>query len=1464
MADGDIKITVTARSLPELKKNLANVRKEFGRSANAARLLDTGVGSLGNRLGFVAFQMTFLAGVAGRALGEVTQRLNTLVQDGSKDLSTIGRAITRSGFDISASSGEARESVDLLNNAMRTFGSGRTIFNVQETAGAFDAVGRAVNFAGTELQRAKQQIIVASEVLKLMTIEEQNADSAAINFVKTMKLFSIGVEEASRVSDVLVAVNNQSTITLDGLVRSLGFAGQQARDFGLTFEETAATLGVIQDRLGVLNGGPGRNFSILLQNLSSSAVSLDADLAGIGVRLRDSSGQMRGITDIVGQFARALNSAGIEGSLARKQIIEMINATSRGERTLLALVQGYDELQESIENAEGAVGIADRMATAFEQLPEERITRLKNAFNSLRVELVGSMSPAVEELVEVMRELITDSNIQDFMQEVGTTLSQLVIPPLKSIVNVFKGFATILKQNTFILKTVVGGFAALLGILTSLFIIGTIGALIAIVASGVGKLATNTFILSIATNAALAPFLKLAVAFFGIFLILKGIDTFLGVVTDGITEAELPTLALAGAMTALGAAMLVLPFKIGGVGAAITKSGSLLTGFKVIAASVAASLFGLGNKITSGLGLGSKFPATLTGAVNSFKRFGENISRTLHNIIVRAQTGNLQQGMAQLGGRMGLNVDKGFGGAVKSVPARFGKLIGSLGKAGIVGAAIVAAAAIGLAIKNEIDGRVASSRLLAANDGFQTETEAWAFQFKAAIASTISEIGRFFQKIPEFVIAALEAAGKIIFKFGQDSRIVFDKLLQDGIPAAIEAAQQALDNLFSDNALEEVFDAIQGTFDARFLAAETITEAIKEGLASDDDLTEIARDIANILETSKQGGADQLGNAEELRKIIQETTNLDETLIEELITKVLSPFLNSDTAEFGATFQAMKKAEREAEILAQQEALVTQNLVTLGPQLKLLEDSIVDQTTGLKASGRQFNDASTAISLLAESLADGSITLEEFNFGLTQVEKEYIVYIDELDLAGVALSEMSDQTHLLIESEMTLDEKIKAAQEEAGYYVDAQQGLTESVTGMTSLFDETSGYMVDINGVLTDKTLPELIAQQNAINTFTNDTNIVDDTLMEVDDSLEEIVNSAEDLADNIDSVDVKGDFERAIEIMMEKGSAGFENAGLEGAAVINALHGGTIQDTEESNEEEEVSSTLKESMNQQAEVITKNIENVNTLNASQEILIEKVDQDAEVIQKLTISEESLIKADDENTQDTIRNSSELKKNSETLLLGTTVLNENIIQIVNIQNRMIDFILEIDKASIGFSLLARESAEVARRLSTVTMDSDGNFHISGRQTAGVDKGEVTQLGGGLEGLNQQFANDMRDLVKLNVDEIRTEQNLIATLNTLSQNIESLVPTATETSLTGFANGGIVGKPTRALLGEDGPEAIIPLDRLNQLQGGNNQTVTTNITVNVEGLADDTTADEIANIVADRINRQIKNKQVTLI
>ena len=76
----------------------------------------------------------------------------------------------------------------------------------------------------------------------------------------------------------------------------------------------------------------------------------------------------------------------------------------------------------------------------------------------------------------------------------------------------------------------------------------------------------------------------------------------------------------------------------------------------------------------------------------------------------------------------------------------------------------------------------------------------------------------------------------------------------------------------------------------------------------------------------------------------------------------------------------------------------------------------------------------------------------------------------------------------------------------------------------------------------------------------------------------------------------------------------------------------------------------------------------------------------------------------------------------------------------------------------------------------------------------------------------------------------------------------------------LAKGGIVNKPTLAMIGEDGPEAVVPLTQRNNPQGAGMGGGTFNITVNAGGITDRTDkrtlAREIGNMIQQELARNI--------
>jgi hypothetical protein len=80
------------------------------------------------------------------------------------------------------------------------------------------------------------------------------------------------------------------------------------------------------------------------------------------------------------------------------------------------------------------------------------------------------------------------------------------------------------------------------------------------------------------------------------------------------------------------------------------------------------------------------------------------------------------------------------------------------------------------------------------------------------------------------------------------------------------------------------------------------------------------------------------------------------------------------------------------------------------------------------------------------------------------------------------------------------------------------------------------------------------------------------------------------------------------------------------------------------------------------------------------------------------------------------------------------------------------------------------------------------------------------------------------------------------------------------SIPQLAKGGIVNKPTLAMIGEDGPEAVVPLTQRNNPQGVGMGGGTFNITVNAGGITDRTDkrtlAREIGNMIQQEMARNI--------
>lgn len=90
-------------------------------------------------------------------------------------------------------------------------------------------------------------------------------------------------------------------------------------------------------------------------------------------------------------------------------------------------------------------------------------------------------------------------------------------------------------------------------------------------------------------------------------------------------------------------------------------------------------------------------------------------------------------------------------------------------------------------------------------------------------------------------------------------------------------------------------------------------------------------------------------------------------------------------------------------------------------------------------------------------------------------------------------------------------------------------------------------------------------------------------------------------------------------------------------------------------------------------------------------------------------------------------------------------------------------------------------------------------------------------------------------------------------------IQSAISSSTTPKATPLAEGGIVTKPTLALIGEAGPEAVIPLSRGRRGTGAGG--VTVNVTVTGNNISGDREADALARKVAQSITDQLRRQGI---
>lgn len=411
----------------------------------------------------------------------------------------------------------------------------------------------------------------------------------AANLVSgTLLSFGKGAEDAARMADIFTYAVNNSNFTLEGLLDTLSKTGALADDFGMTIEETVATLASMTN-LNIPASEAGTALTSFLARMSKSQF-VDA----FNSRLEELTDSTVDFTDAAENLRKPLE---LLDEIGRKT--KDLGTAERGD--LLSVLFGVRQFGKATGSARGAVG-------ALEFLND----------------LMNKSGNAAEETARKMNEGVGGAfrRIWSLVVDLALTLAQELQPAFLAVERTVKRvhtlFASLIQLHSQTVRKFVAVTAAVLGLAVGLKLVGI-----------TLNLLSPLFII---TGNVISTFAR------GLSLAMSLLSAMPAVVSTVVTAIATVANVISFVFSTLAAAPLVVNLFLAGASAAIIAVGALIvTTFTGALSAVSGLIRGFfGSLMGFVSSFGQALSAFSTSALDSFQ------------LVSRA----LQSGQIELAGEM--------------------------------------------------------------------------------------------------------------------------------------------------------------------------------------------------------------------------------------------------------------------------------------------------------------------------------------------------------------------------------------------------------------------------------------------------------------------------------------------------------------------------------------------------------------------------------------------------------------------------------------------------------------------------------------------------------------------------------------------------------------------------------------------------------------------------------------------
>ena len=328
------------------------------------------------------------------------QGMNTKIQKSSAGLTAAGGILTGLGASITLLGGAALRTGAEFDSGMRKVAavSGAAGSEIKSLRDIAKELGSTTQFSATQAADAMgflaQAGFSANEVMGAIPSTLQLASAAQLDLASAADItsnilagFGLEVEELGRANDVLVKTFTSANTDLVQLGQAMKFVGPVAKAAGVSFEETAAAVGLLGNA-GIQASMAGTTLRGAITRMLSPSNEAKKVMARLGLEVQNTDGSFVGFKGIVGQ---------LENSVTRLKDPTQFAAdamTLFGQRAgpgLLSLIdQGSEALGDLTAELMAAGGTAERISKVQMEGLRGAFLEFKSALEGVQIAIVES------------------------------------------------------------------------------------------------------------------------------------------------------------------------------------------------------------------------------------------------------------------------------------------------------------------------------------------------------------------------------------------------------------------------------------------------------------------------------------------------------------------------------------------------------------------------------------------------------------------------------------------------------------------------------------------------------------------------------------------------------------------------------------------------------------------------------------------------------------------------------------------------------------------------------------------------------------------------------------------------------------------------------------------------------------------------------------------------------------------